>query len=256
METIRVILRKVIPLGTYRLVAKAINFLYVLLTNPGCIRTLYLSSAGTRTILPKGIAHPFRFRDNPHDQNVVIQNLIRHECLPQGINPKYVIDAGGYIGDSAALYLSAWPDCTCVVLEPSSNHVLAAANLAPYGNRAILLKAFLGRTSGFGSIEEAAVGSHITSNSGGIPILSAEQVLDQLPGGRAHVFKIDIEGAELDLLRPPVPWIDRVDMLVIELHGTEIEASVRPWLAQYGFAYKKVRSLHFFVRNPSATSAG
>lgn len=249
MESIRVILRKIIPLRTYRLAASAVNFFYVLITNPRCIATLYLSSSSTKILRPRGIAHPFRFRDNPEDRNVVIQNLIRHECLPQGINPKYVIDAGGYIGDSAALYLSTWPDCTCLVLEPSSNHELAAVNLAPYGNRVILRKAFLGRTSGLGSIEEAAVGSRITMIPGDIPILSAEQVLDQLPGGRAHVFKIDIEGAEVDLLRPPVPWIDRVDMIIIELHGSDIEATVRPWLVQQGFSFKKFRTLHFFVRN-------
>jgi len=255
MELIRIILRKIIPLSTYRWIARAINFVYVLLTSPRCLGPLYLSYGSTGVVRPRGLAHPFRFRDNPYDRNVVIQNLIRHECLPLGINPRYVIDAGGYIGDSAVLYLSTWPDCACVVLEPSSNHELAAANLAPYGDRVILHKAFLGRTSGFGSIEEAAVGSHITSASGSIPILSAEQVLDLLPGGRAHVFKIDIEGAEVDLLRPPIPWIERVDMIVIELHGPEIETLVRVWLLHHGFTYKKVRTMHFFVRKPGGATS-
>lgn len=256
MEILRVTLRKVIPLAAYRIIASGLNFVFVLFTNPSCLWALFFSSRPSSSITPRGIAHAFRFRNNPHDRNVVIQNLIRHECLPRGIQPRYVIDAGGYIGDSAALYLSTWPGCLCVVLEPSSNHELASANLAPYGSRVVLHKAFLGRAPGFGSIVESAVGSHIAQQEGAIPILSAEQVLDQIPGGRANVFKIDIEGAEVELLRPPIAWIDRVDMIVIELHGPRIEAMVRPWLAQYGFVYKKVRSLHFFVRSRAADPVG
>lgn len=253
METLRILLRKVIPLPAYRGIAQALNFLIVLWSNPGCVWPLFFRPRALNIITPRGIAHPFCFRDSPHDRNVVIQNLIRKECLPSGVTPRYVVDAGGYIGDSAALYLSTWPDCLCVVLEPSSNHELAAANLAPYGDRVILRKAFLGRNPGFGSIEEAAVGSRLAATVGEIPVLSVEQVLALIPGGRANVLKVDIEGAEVELLRPPLAWIDRVDMIVIELHGPEIEAMVRPWMAQYGFVYKKLRSLHFFTRKPAGT---
>lgn len=248
MEYLRIVLRKVIPLSVYRGIAQVLNFLIILFTNPHCIGPLFIRRRAINVITPRGIVHPFRFRDSPHDRNVVIQNLIRKECLPAGVHPRYVLDAGGYIGDSAALYLSTWPECICVVLEPSSNHELAAANLAPYGDRVILRRAFLGRTPGFGSIEEAGVGSRISASKGDIPVISIEQVLALIPGGRVNVVKIDIEGAEVELLRPPLTWIDKVDMIVIELHGPEIEVIVRPWMAQYGFVYKKLRSLHFFVR--------
>jgi hypothetical protein len=31
-------------------------------------------------------------------------------------------------------------------------------------------------------------------------------------------LKLDIEEAEVDVLRPSAPWIERVDVLVAELH--------------------------------------
>jgi FkbM family methyltransferase len=253
VEKIKVILRKFIPRSIYRLFAKPINVLIVLFTNPSCIWPLFLSSNPRNQIKPAGILHPFWFRNIHYDRNVVVQNLIRHECLPVGLKPGFVVDAGGYIGDSAALYLSQWPNCKCLVLEPSSNHEMAAENLAPYGDRAMLFRAFLGREPGFGCVEEAAVGSRMANCSGDIPIMSMEQILALAPEGRIDVLKVDIEGAELDLLRPPISWIDRVQMIVIELHGSEAEVSVRKWMCDYGFDCEKKRSLHFFVRSGSVS---
>jgi hypothetical protein len=111
-----------------------------------------------------------------------------------------------------------------------------------------LRRAFLGREPGFGSIEEAAVGSRMTNELGDIPIMTIGQILSFAPAGRIDVLKIDIEGAEVDLLRPPISWINRVGMVVIELHGPDAERLIRSWMRQYGFVYEKRRSIHFFVR--------
>ena len=248
MEIVRRVLRAALPLSVYKILATITNFLAVLAKCPLALRGLYFSSKKSNELILSGILYPFFVRNNPADKNVVIQNLVRHECLPCGLKPRYVIDAGGYIGDSAALYLSKWPNCRCIVLEPSANHEIASKNLAPYGKRVRLLKAFLGRHSGTGSVEEALSGSKIDSLNGDIPIITVEQVLDLIPGGKADFLKIDIEGAELELLRPPISWISRIDSLAIELHGPEIERPVKLWLSEYGFICKKRRSIHFFTR--------
>jgi len=38
---------------------------------------------------------------------------------------------------------------------------------------------------------------------------------------RISILKLDIEGAELNLFKSNTEWLELVDNLVIELHGTE-----------------------------------
>ena len=68
---------------------------------------------------------------------------------------------------------------------------------------------------------------------------------------RVNILKMDIEGAEADVLgRTADAWLDRVDMLIIELHGPECERQVSESLGRNGFAVKRYRSLWYCAREP------
>ena len=107
------------------------------------------------------LLHPFTYRLIESDRGVVMQNIVRGECVggPMPAQAAFIVDGGGFIGDTAAVFLSQYPTATCLVFEPSSNHELAARNLAPYGTRACLRRAMLARTYGVFELIEGGTGT-------------------------------------------------------------------------------------------------
>ena len=72
--------------------------------------------------------------------------------------------------------------------------------------------------------------------------------LRQSPTGVIDLLKLDIEGGELDILRPPTPWLAAVRCLIIELHGEAANQDIPGWLREEGFEIKRHRSLLFCNR--------
>jgi FkbM family methyltransferase len=185
-----------------------------------------------------------------------MQNIVRGECvggrLPQ--SAKFIVDGGGYIGDSAAVFLSLYPESTCLVFEPSSNAERAEQNLKPYGSRAVVSRAMLGREHGQFQIFEVGTGSRVfAADSGGgqLQVSTMDEVLRYSPTGRIDILKLDIEGAEYDILRPPTLWLASVQCVVIELHGEAAHRDIPGWLSAAGFTIERHRSM-LFCNRPSA----
>ena len=57
-----------------------------------------------------------------------------------------------------------------------------------------------------------------TEDSPGIPALTILQLLQRLGCDRLDLLKMDVEGAEAEILRGAGDWLDRVNVMVIELH--------------------------------------
>lgn len=51
-----------------------------------------------------------------------------------------------------------------------------------------------------------------------VPAFTISQLIDQLGVERVDLIKMDVEGAEAEILREGRDWIDRTRVLVIELH--------------------------------------
>jgi hypothetical protein len=74
------------------------------------------------------------------------------------------------------------------------------------------------------------------------------EVLRQSPSGTIDILKLDIEGAEYEILRPPTPWLASVNCIVIELHGEAAHRDIPVWLSNAGFTVERHRSLLFCNR--------
>jgi FkbM family methyltransferase len=101
------------------------------------------------------------------------------------------------------------------------------------------------------AINEADVGSHgLQPDSGdkAIPVWTMDEVLRRSPGGRINILKLDVEGAEVEILRPPTPWLASVDCIIVELHNEEGFRDIPNWLADAGFKVKQCRGLFFCNR--------
>ena len=65
---------------------------------------------------------------------------------------------------------------------------------------------------------------------------------------RIDLLKIDIEGAEVDLLlKDAERWLPQVRNLSIELHGPECEAALERALAPYTYQRQMLGELHLLL---------
>ena len=184
------------------------------------------------TLRAKRAKYPLRTRPHTSDREVFWHVFVERDysCLDHIQEATLVIDCGAYVGYSAAYFLSQFPRCELLAIEPyPDNFKVLCLNLQPYGQRV--------------TVTQAAVWSHRV----GLKISDgqyrdgrewAKQVRECRPGeepdvnaidigtllrnsghDRISILKMDIEGAEgVVFAKNYEQWIDRVDSIVIELH--------------------------------------
>ena len=247
------LLKAILPFWAFKKLAYCYSALRTSFDSPGAALALFVGK-GERQHRFRRLIHPFAYRLTESDRNVVMQNVVRGECVGGRLPPtaKFIVDGGGYIGDSAAVYLSLYPEATCLVFEPSSNSDLAERNLSAYGCRAALKRVVLARDRGAYDMIEAGTGSKTVPSADGIGRFEAwtmDDVLLESPTGKIDILKLDIEGAEYEILRPPTNWLSAVRCLVLELHGEAAHRDVPGWLLAAGFSIERHRSLLFCNRS-------
>ena len=249
------ILKAVLPFAVIKRLSMAYSVFRTLLESPSAAKAM-LWGEGERRHRFRRLLHPFTYRLTESDRNVVMQNIVRAECVggPLPRSAQFIVDGGGYIGDSAAVFLSLYPESTCLVFEPSGNAELAEQNLSHYGHRAILRRAMMAREQGAFSILEAGTGSRtipVGDSDKTLEVWTMDDILRQSPSGVIDILKLDIEGAEYEILRPPTPWLASVKCVIIELHGEAAHRDIPCWLHKAGFSIERHRSL-LFCNRPSS----
>jgi FkbM family methyltransferase len=212
------------------------------------------------------LKHPFRLRLFTSDVWVVRQTLYeRHyrDIEAAGGNG-LVIDLGANIGSYAALVLSRHHDTRVLCVEPDPETAeVARRNLAPYGPRAeVLPTAIWDRPAGlrikrYGAGLEWSI--HVRPCEDGetpdITAVTMDQILEREGRDRIDVLKIDIEGAEEQLFAGNVPWLDRVDLVAVELHGPQARGAVERALEPGGWKHDRRGEIDLFTRQPGQTLA-
>jgi len=242
--------RALMPIWLYRQIARLYAYLLAWREGPRFLWAMAFG-AGEYTHRFRSLRQPFTFRLTSEDKNVVFGNIIKGEVLmgPLPSEARFIVDAGGYIGDSAVLFLNRYEHARCVVIEPGMAHALAAINLGRYGERAVLYQAALMRSPGLCRVHEAETGSEaLVDASGTIKAVTLAEILATSPHGRIDILKIDIEGAELDLFRTASDWLPYVDCITIELHGDNAKAEIPTQLQKAGFSISQHGSLMVAVR--------
>ncbi len=183
------------------------------------------------------LAHPVYFRPGTTDLHVFRQVLGKREygCLDDCQDPKLIIDCGANVGYTSAYFLSRFPSARLIAVEPDAeNYALLTRNLAPYGNRFSVVHAGVWpyRTGLVITKETAAAGKEWgrcvrPAKEGEIASVEGVDIgslviESAVPG--ISILKIDVEGSEAAIFTENYEsWIERVDNLVIELHGKPCE---------------------------------
>ena len=176
-----------------------------------------------------GIAHPIRLRIGTTDVSTYMQVLVEHQYdfdIP--ITPQFVIDAGANIGLASIYFSNKYPSARIVAIEPEeSNYIMLCMNIAKDPNIKAIRAALWFETtniqlvdSGFGN-HGYQVSSYNTRDEDGVDSvrgITVDMILNQEGETIVDLLKIDIEGAERNVLDKSERWISRVRVIMIELH--------------------------------------
>ena len=79
-----------------------------------------------------------------------------------------------------------------------------------------------------------------------IAVKSIPSLLNSYGIERLSVLKLDIEGAEEAIFaNNPEKWLDKVDILLVETHGDQIEKLMKEVLKRNNFKIERYRSVWF-----------
>jgi FkbM family methyltransferase len=167
-------------------------------------------------------------RENTSDAAVLYQVYGQQQYAAVGdIGPGLIIDAGANVGYSTMWLAARYPHHQITALEPDKeNYRIALANLGGGSRRVGLWQAGLWDHAcylrmvdhkyrdGHAWTRQVQESKEPTSVVG----VTVEDLLIEAGEQRVALLKCDIEGAEAIVFRLPVPWIDKVDAIAIELH--------------------------------------
>jgi FkbM family methyltransferase len=198
------------------------------------IRYFYslLNKNSSYTLTSKNAQFPLICRPNTSDKDVFKQIFIETEysCLDDLSNVNLVIDCGANVGYSSAYFLTRFPMCKVICVEPDlSNFNLLEKNLAPYKERAMLIRAGIwSHPADLKILEEPyRDGREWTvqvreCKSGETPEMQAIDIgtlLKESGQDKISILKMDVEGAEAVVFAKNYEsWLSNVDNMVIELH--------------------------------------
>ena len=167
-------------------------------------------------------------------------------------NPSTIIDAGAYIDTSAIYFAKKYPSARVYAIEPEDgNYDIMLKNIAPYNN-IIPIKAALWDVEtncsilarGTGEWGYAMVGSNSGQfrNKSKIRCISMFSILQKYNIDFIDILKIDIEGSEKRVLENSIDWIDKVNVIVIELHDRIIPGCEKAF-------YEATKGFEMFEKN-------
>lgn len=140
-----------------------------------------------------------------------------------------IVDAGGYIGTSAIALSELFPKAAIVVIEPSdSNLAILQENIRPYPNIRVVHGALVAggmetvtlRNRGTGewgfSVVDSPLDKFDAETVSSVPAITLGSL--GVDADKIGILKLDIEGAERDLLLNDSGTLAQIENIFIELH--------------------------------------
>lgn len=201
--------------------------------------------SGTMTVRLPGLKHPAELRMGTSDAWVAIQICLHNEYqFNLDRPPRNLVDVGANVGISTAYFATMFPETKIIALEPEKgNFAQLQKNTAAYPN-VTAVHAALWDSDGTVNIADPGLNewgfqtkrNETQKADGAVRAMTVSSIMSEFGLEDIDILKIDIEGAEVEVFKAPAPWIDRVGMLVVELHdGERIGSSRTFYNATNGF---------------------
>jgi FkbM family methyltransferase len=184
---------------------------------------LTIKSLGSKTVL---------CRPKTSDATVLWDTFYEGYHLPpeEMEHPKVILDLGANVGFTAAHFAFLYPEAKVIAVEmDSGNAAMAIKNIAPWASRCLLINAAVWTSDGeviYGGEEEW--GFHVLAGESAregvrrsARALTIDTLLAENGLNKVDYMKMDIEGAEGDVLLHSGSWIDKVASMKVEIHSQD-----------------------------------
>lgn len=195
----------------------------------GLYNYLKLKSGNTRSLQLKGFRNPIRLRNVRADVQLFKQIFIAEEYkFISPIAPEYIIDAGANIGLSAIYFSKMFPKAKIIAVEvESENYSLLVENVRGYAEIETINAGIWPNTVKLEVIDtgKGPTGFMVREATDGavdvFDAISITELMKRYSMPHIDLLKIDIEGAEKELLEQNTDWISKTKLIIIELHDNK-----------------------------------
>jgi FkbM family methyltransferase len=180
-----------------------------------------------------GLPHPLHLRLRNSDVTLLRSIFLDGEYDWSFLKaPGVIIDAGANIGFTSVVYANRYPEASVIAIEPeASNFQLLKENAASYPNIELVHGALWKENTklrildpGLGSwafrTQETAAGKQAPPDRALVEAFTLDKILSDHKIEFVDILKVDIEGAEKEVFENSAAWIDRVGIIIIELHDS------------------------------------
>lgn len=172
-----------------------------------------------------------------------------------------VLDLGANIGLASIFFQQHYfPNARFIAVEPSPKNIaVLQQNLANNIEKAEIVPVVVSNKTGLVRIDDTEVGFNVhvlkpkkaqnTEGEKGTEVIALTllQIIEDLKIEHIDLLKMDIEGTEKEVLHDAAPWISKVQMMVIELHGDYTETHLRRDIEPFGFVVSKANAKHLYI---------
>ena len=182
-------------------------------------------------VVVPGLLYSVAIRIGTTDVSVFRQVLQERQydvALP--LQPASIVDAGANIGLASVFFANKYPSAEIIAIEPDeSNFKLLRINAEKYPNirplqgalsshkgEVMLVDGGMGH-HGFRTVAASETAPRAGTN---VTAYTVEQLMQRMNWNQIDLFKIDIEGAEKEVLDTCDSWIQDIESFMIELHDS------------------------------------
>jgi hypothetical protein len=134
-----------------------------------------------------------------------------------------MIELGAYWGFYSLWFHQVVPEPTCYLVEPKLSHFnYGREHFRINGMKGHFTQAFVGERSGV---------------MDGTPVICIDNFVEQHHIRHVDILHVDIQGAEVDMLRGAATTIARnaIDYIFLSTHSNELHEQCRQFLVEHGF---------------------
>lgn len=160
---------------------------------------------------------------------------------PPGMKPDTILDLGANIGMTMAHFAVLYPRARMIGVElDADNAALCRENVRPWADRCTLVEGAVWTADGQVTYERRRgleQGFHVADERGNAmaPAITLNTLLARHGWDQVDFVKMDIEGAEEEVLRRGTEWAERVRSIKVEVHGSYTVGDCASDLRALGF---------------------
>lgn len=194
------------------------------------IAILLKNKRGLIKIAIPRVKAPISLRLNTSDLLIFEQVFIYEEYhipIPTHIKPQLIIDGGANVGYASIYFANQFPEAKILAIEPSQlNLEFLKENVSYYPQVTIIPaalwneKIFLENSTPHNAKGGAGfrVSEAKSTTTELIHSITIEDILQLANADRISILKLDVEGAEKEIFSNSDNWINKIDMIIVELH--------------------------------------